>query len=87
MKRRLFLLLCAFSTGVAFAGFAGRDPRYPGFAERNFGLPFKAMFIGAHPDDADYQFGSSAPASGCPSAEKPDFFSRVALRRACVILF
>ena len=45
---------------AASAGFAGRDPRYPGFAERNFSLPFRAMFIGAHPDDADYQFGATA---------------------------
>lgn len=49
-----------FITISTRAGFAGRDPRYPGFAEKNFTLPFKAMFIGAHPDDADYQFGATA---------------------------
>jgi len=51
-------LLLAASTSLA--EFAGKDPRYPGFAERNFALPFKVMFIGAHPDDADYQFGATA---------------------------
>ena len=51
------VLLAATTTQ---AEFAGRDPRYPGFAEKNFSLPFKVMFIGAHPDDADYQFGATA---------------------------
>jgi len=45
---------------MAFGEFAGRDPRYPGFAEKNFSLPFRVMYIGAHPDDADYQFGATA---------------------------
>lgn len=40
--------------------FAGRDPRLPGFAEANFKLPFKVMFIGAHPDDPDFQGGAIA---------------------------
>ena len=46
--------------GAAVTGFAGRDPRYPGFSEEVFKLPFRVMFIGAHPDDADYQFGATA---------------------------
>ena len=37
--------------------YAGRDPRVPGFAEQVFTKPFKAMFIGAHPDDAECSFG------------------------------
>ena len=41
--------------------FSGEDPRVPGFTERNFGKrPFKVMFIGAHPDDPDFQAGSLA---------------------------
>ena len=40
--------------------FAGRDPRVPGFAEANFKAPFKVMFIGAHPDDPDFQAGALA---------------------------
>lgn len=51
------VLLAAITT---WAEFAGRDPRYPGFAEKTFSLPFRVMFIGAHPDDADYQFGATA---------------------------
>lgn len=33
--------------------FVGEDPRMPGFVERNFKVPLKVMFIGAHPDDPD----------------------------------
>jgi len=40
--------------------FAGRDPRKPGFTEANCRGPFKVMFIGAHPDDPDFQCGSLA---------------------------
>ena len=45
---------------VACAGFAGRDPRYPGFAEENFAQPMRVMIIGAHPDDADFYCGAIA---------------------------
>ena len=58
--RIVLTALTLLMTVTAIAGFVGRDPRYPGFAEKNFTLPFKAMFIGAHPDDADYQFGATA---------------------------
>ena len=41
--------------------FAGSDPRRPDAAEKNFEKrPFKVMFIGAHPDDADFQCGALA---------------------------
>lgn len=41
--------------------YVGLDPRVPGTTERIFGKkPFKVMFIGAHPDDADFQAGSIA---------------------------
>lgn len=39
--------------------FAGLDPRQPGTTTRIFGRkPFKVMFIGAHPDDPDFQSGA-----------------------------
>jgi len=41
--------------------FPGSDPRVPGTTTKVFGKkPFKVMFIGAHPDDADFQAGSIA---------------------------
>lgn len=41
--------------------FNGKDPRRPQAAEENFKhRPFKMMFIGAHPDDADFQSGALA---------------------------
>jgi len=46
--------------GAAVTGFAGRDARYPDAAEKAFRLPFRALFIGAHPDDAEYDFGAAA---------------------------
>ena len=61
MTSRIVLSAVLLLSGsVAMANFAGRDPRYPDFAEKNFSLPFRVMFIGAHPDDADYQFGATA---------------------------
>ena len=41
--------------------FTGIDPRIPGATTRIFGKkPFKVMFIGAHPDDPDFQAGAIA---------------------------
>lgn len=41
--------------------FPGRDPRVPGMTSTVFAKrPFKMMFIGAHPDDADFQSGALA---------------------------
>lgn len=41
--------------------FPGLDPRMPGTTTAIFGKkPFKVMFLGAHPDDADFQAGAIA---------------------------
>lgn len=61
--KMLKISLCAALVGAAsslVAGYVGRDPRYPDFAERNFKLPMRVMFLGAHPDDPEYDFGFAA---------------------------
>jgi len=41
--------------------YQGLDPRRPGTTTAIFGKkPFKVMFLGAHPDDADFQMGATA---------------------------
>ena len=59
MKTLILSLMLGVAT-AASAGFAGRDPRYPGFAEENFSLPMRVMIIGAHPDDPDFYCGATA---------------------------
>ena len=60
MKNLIVAVFCIFIVRVSYAEFAGRDPRYPGFAEANFKLPMRVMIIGAHPDDADMYCGATA---------------------------
>ena len=47
---------------TARSKFRGDDPRVPGFVERHFSPPLKAMFIGAHPDDPDVRCSGFARA-------------------------
>jgi len=46
--------------GSNLTGFAWEDSRWPGREDALFAAPFKVLFIGAHPDDGEYDFGPAA---------------------------
>lgn len=60
MNRLACALAASLAAATLFAGFAGRDPRGPGFAEENFALPLRVMTITAHPDDSDFECAATA---------------------------
>lgn len=59
-ERHLLKLGVELRPGAKTTGYVGRDPRFPGCEEDRFKLPFRAVFVGAHPDDAEYDFGVAA---------------------------
>ena len=42
--------------GSAVSGYLGKDSRLPQAAEEPTGRPFHVLYLGAHPDDGDYDF-------------------------------
>jgi len=46
--------------GSKTAGYIGADPRRPQAAEKLSSRPFHVLYLGAHPDDGDYDYGSAA---------------------------
>ncbi len=42
--------------GSATSGYLGKDPRRPAAADEPTGKPFHVLYLGAHPDDGDYDF-------------------------------
>lgn len=44
--------------GSKTSGFVGKDPRCPTVADEPTGRPFHVLYLGAHPDDGDYDFAS-----------------------------
>lgn len=46
--------------GSRTSGYVGKDPRRPQAAEEPTGRPFHVLYLGAHPDDCDYDYGAAA---------------------------
>lgn len=44
--------------GSATSGYLGKDPRRPSAAGEPTGRPFHLLYLGAHPDDADYDYAA-----------------------------
>ena len=45
--------------GSKTSGYCGRDPRRPRAADEPTGRPFHVLYLGAHPDDCDYDYGAA----------------------------
>lgn len=45
--------------GSKTSGYVGADPRRPQAAEKLSSRPFHVLYLGAHPDDGDYDYGSA----------------------------
>ena len=46
--------------GSKTSGYVGADPRRPQAAEKLRARPFHVLYLGAHPDDCDYDYGAAA---------------------------
>jgi len=44
--------------GSKTSGYVGKDPRRPQAAATPTGRPFHVLYLGAHPDDCDYDYGA-----------------------------
>ena len=44
--------------GSKTSGYLGKDPRRPSAADEPTGRPFHVLYLGAHPDDGDYDFAA-----------------------------
>ena len=45
--------------GSKQSGYFGKDPRRPHAAQEPTGRPFHVLYLGAHPDDCDYDYGAA----------------------------
>lgn len=45
--------------GAKTSGYLGKDPRRPHAAQEPTGRPFHVLYLGAHPDDCDYDYGAA----------------------------